>query len=265
MTIALSALWMVATASGCTPVPGTERLWQPSIRWVIVGEMHGTNETPDAFANLVCLAAAKGRPVTIAVEYSANDQSTIDAYLASDGNGQAQSALLTLTEFRAVHQDGRGSVAFLRLWRQLRSLKQAGKITGVVASDVGRSTPPSQERNASMAQTWAGIPAPNHGITLALVGNLHAMRTPIKFGSRIIVPAGALMPAEQTITLNVIGSGGKAWNCQDDGCAAHDNGSPRQAATGIVYSTNADRGWDGSYELGVPTTAAPPAIGPKPR
>ncbi len=230
--IAIVAALLGATASSCTPVPGADRLWQPTTRWVIVGEMHGTNETPDAFANLVCLAATTGRPVTVALEYSGDGQSVINTYLASDGNAQARSALLTLPLWNAEMQDGRGSVAFLRLWDRLRRMKQAGKITGVVASDVGTSTPPGQERNAWMAKAWTAIPEPDHGIVLALVGNVHAMRKPIAFLADTIIPAGSLMPAKQTITVNVVGSGGKAWNCQTDGCIEHDNGPPRQVGTG---------------------------------
>jgi len=87
--IAILAALLGATAS-CTSVSGADQLWQPTTRWVIVGEMHGTNETPDAFSNLICLAAATSRPVTVALEYSADDQAVIDAYLASNGNAQAR-------------------------------------------------------------------------------------------------------------------------------------------------------------------------------
>jgi hypothetical protein len=48
MIFSISAL-LVATASGCTPIAGADNLWVPNTRWVILGEMHGTNETPDAF------------------------------------------------------------------------------------------------------------------------------------------------------------------------------------------------------------------------
>lgn len=165
-------------------------------------------------------------------------------YLASDGSGQARLALLALPLWSAEMQDGRGSTAFLRLWDQLRRMKRAGKIRGVIASDVGRSTAPGQERDASMAKAWTVITAPDDGIILALVGNVHAMRKPMTFSDQTIVTAGSLMPANRTITVNVVGDGGKAWNCQKDGCNAHDNGPFRQVKDGITYSTDADREWD---------------------
>jgi hypothetical protein len=55
----------------------------------------------------------------------------------------------------------------------------------------------------------------------------------------------------RTVKVNVVGSGGTAWHCQQDGCGAHDAGLPREAATVITYSTAADRQWDATYELGM--------------
>lgn len=262
--IAIAAALLSAITPNCAPVPGASRLWQPETRWVIVGEMHGTNESPAAFANLVCLAATTGRPVSVALEHTSDDQAAIDTFLASDGPRLEQAKLLKLFLFRSELQDGRGSVAFMRLFEQLRTLKQAGRINGVIASDIGRATPEGRERNASMAQTWSGIAAPNDAIILAYVGNLHAMRRATSVGDRTIMPAGALMPAKQTVTINVVGNGGEAWNCQDDGCRPHDNGDLRQAALGITYLKAADRQWDAVYELGVQTTAALPANGTGP-
>lgn len=71
--LGIVAALLGAATPACTPVPGSSRLWESTIRWVIVGEMHGTNESPDAFANLICLAAATGRPVTVALEYTADE------------------------------------------------------------------------------------------------------------------------------------------------------------------------------------------------
>ncbi|RYG89555.1 MAG: hypothetical protein EON59_01395 [Alphaproteobacteria bacterium] len=142
-------------------------------------------------------------------------------------------------------------------------MKQAKKISGVIAADVGGFSPSGRDRNVAMAEAWTAIPAPDHGIVIALVGNIHAMRIPITFSSRTIITAGSLMPAKRTITVNVTGSGGKAWTCEQDGCGEHENGGPRQAAVGITFSRDADRRWDASYELGIPTTAAAPAISAK--
>lgn len=256
----VSLALFAATASGCTPVPGADGLWQSRTRWVVVGEIHGTNETPDAFTNLVCLAAATGRPVTVAVEFSADWQPVLDAYLASDGGSKAQAALLTLPVWKAEMQDGRGSVASLRMLDRFRRMKLTGGITGVSGFDIGRSTPPGQTRDAAMAKAWTAMPAAGNGIILALTGNIHAMRRAFVRPNQMIVTAGSLMPPTRTMTVNVVGSGGKAWTCQSDGCGEHANGPPRTAEAGMLYSDKADHPWGATYELGRPTTAAAPAI-----
>lgn len=254
----LSAL-LAASTSLCAPVVGAEQLWQPTARWVIVGEMHGTNETPAAFANLACLASETGRPVTVALEYSKDWQPVVDAYLASDGNGKTRSDLLALSIWGPDFPDGRGSIAFLRLLDELRRMKQKGTIAAVLCTDIDAAASPDQTRDAFMAQAWTSIKAPENAVILALVGNVHAMRTTMVRPNRTIITAGSLMPSARTITVNVVGNGGKAWNCGEDGCGPHDNGSPRNASAGIAFSTSPEFPWSAVYELGKPTTAAVPA------
>ena len=184
-------------------------------RWVIVGEIHGTIETPEAYANLACLAVQSERPVTIAVKYSADWQPVIDAYLRSDGKEKARAALLSLPVWHAKLPDGRGSVAFLRMFDRLRQMFQDGEITGVIGSDVGHATPAELTRNEAMANAWMAIPAPDNGIVLALVGNFHAMRKAAVRPNQTIMTAGSLMLPTRTITINIVGMKGTAWVCED--------------------------------------------------
>ena len=153
MLMAAALALAAASAVGPCPVPpGAEALWQPSIRYLLIGEIHGTAETPAAFADLVCAAARSGRPVTVAVEYSSDDQPVVDAFLASNGDAKARAALLTLPIWHDTWQDGRSSTAFLALFERLRVLKQAGLIRGVVCSDVGKDKPQGIARDAIMAR-----------------------------------------------------------------------------------------------------------------
>jgi hypothetical protein len=248
-----------ASAMACTPVPGADRLWEPSTRWVIVGEIHGTVETPAAFTDLACLASETGRPVVVAIEYSADWQSVVDAWLLSDGGEAARAALMTLRIWRTDIPDGRGSVAFLDMLDRLRRMKQAGQIAGVVCADVSETGWGDETRDSLMARAWQSIDAPEDGIILALVGNAHAMRLPWTLRDRTIVTAASLMPPERAITVSVFGNGGTAWNCREGGCGPRPNGPPRAAATGITYLTAPDARWGAIFELGVPTTAAEPA------
>ena len=262
MIVALAAL--AAATMPCTPVPGAEKLWRPEIRWVVIGEMHGTAETPPAFLNLACLAARSGRPVTVALEYPSDCQPELDAFLASDGGPQARSALLTLPIWHSPMPDGRSSRAFQALIEGLRRLRQTRMIDGVVASDDSYAMRGVMPRDAAMARQWQAIPAPAGGVILVLVGNFHAIRRSVG-PQGTMHPSASLLPADRTVTVNVVGNGGSAWNCMSDGCGVHSNGPPRQAERGIHPLNDAERRWDTVYELGVPTTASPPAVAESPQ
>jgi hypothetical protein len=265
MITALMAMLLSAAPSPCAAVPGADQLLGSSINWVVIGEMHGTNETPDAFADLVCLAAKTGRPVTVALEYPVDEQPVIDAFLASDGGPTAQAGLLAAPVWHRDMQDGRTSVAFLRLFHRLRVMKQHHLIEGVRAFDVPDKGNEPRERNAAMADHLTALVSGPDRLVMVLVGNFHAVRHPLERGGTTIRPAAALLPRDRTVTINVIGNGGVAWNCQQDGCGPHDYGGDPKAMAGIVPVTDADGGWDMLYMLGKPVTAAVPAVPAEPR
>lgn len=52
----------------CRTVASAETLWRDDVRYIFVGETHGTTEAPAAFADLVCAALEQG-PVTVSIEY----------------------------------------------------------------------------------------------------------------------------------------------------------------------------------------------------
>lgn len=259
-------LELVAVASAaltpCTPLAGVDALWQPPVRWVVAGEIHGTEEVPEAFANLACLASKTGRPVVVGLEYSADWQPAVDAYLESSGGADARAALLTIPVWHNPIQDGRGSAAFFRMIERFRKMKQSGQIDAVHCYDVGSDWRPEEKRDAVMARNWKALSAPDDAIILLLSGNVHAMRHPMARPGGSITTAASLMPADRTMTVNFANNGGEAWNCRAEGCGTHKNGPPRNAVAGLVRTTNADVPWHFIFELGRPTIASPPAIDP---
>ena len=61
-----------------------EQLWsRPGIRFVVVGEMHGTVETPAIFRDLVCSAFELKRPILAGVELG--EQHDVDVFMRSGG------------------------------------------------------------------------------------------------------------------------------------------------------------------------------------
>ena len=90
MRIALQFLLMMglaihaAATTSCSPVPGADQIWsKSSVHWVFIGELHGSNETPAAFGNLVCDAIAHGKHVTVALERPSSEQTALDNVLTA--------------------------------------------------------------------------------------------------------------------------------------------------------------------------------------
>jgi len=261
MLMAAALALAAASAVGPCPVPpGAEALWRPSIRYLLIGEIHGTEETPAAFADLVCAAARSGRPVTVAVEYSSDDQPVVDAFLVSNGDAKARAALLTLPIWHDTWQDGRSSTAFLALFERLRVLQQAGLIRGVVCSDVGKDKPRGIARDAIMARNWQAVPLGPDGLLIALAGNVHMMRKPVERPGMTIHTAGSLMPRGATMTVDVGYNGGSSWTCEQDGCGSHSGGRAEAAKPGLAPTADPDARFDAVLELGTPVHAALPAL-----
>jgi hypothetical protein len=248
-----------AAATQCRPVAGAERLWgKPETRWIMIGEMHGTAEMPATFADLVCLAAATGRPVTVALEQTADYQPAIDAFLASDGGPAARAAFLGASMWTRF-KDGRSSEAMLALYDRLRLLKQAGQIRAVVAFIPAKPTVGDGPHNAAMAETLITIPAAPNALILAYMGSVHAAKSRFGQGDAAFLPAAAALPPDRTVSVYLDSNGGEAWNCMADGCAAHSM-QPRDLKPGFTSADRLPWRYDWVYELGLKSTASRPAV-----
>ena len=136
-----------------------------------------------------------------------------------------------------------------------------GRVSRVVAFQPAWEGPFDAVRyEAAMAKLLRDA-SPDAGTrVVALVGNVHAMLREVNFGGKAYLPAAALLPKGETLTLNVSPNGGSAWNCTNQGCGAHDDAwpPPRPYPRRIVLG--GDTPWSGSFYLGVATTASPPAV-----
>ena len=262
MLFALCLAWngYTETRPSCEPLPHIEDLWaSPGLRFILVGELHGTNETPAVFRDLVCAAASSGRPVVVGVERGAGEQEAIDAFMAPADHEAATNALLAKSGWSTL--DGRSSRAMLMLLEDLRALKLNGRISDVVAFDARADLPPAsgEQRMASTLIAAAGH-HPN-ALVLALTGNLHASKKLVEgFGAYPFM--AMLLPAEQTLSLFVAGRGGEAWNSQDGECRPHRQGATGGPQRGVVLSQNAAPmpGYDGVLSTGLADTASFPAV-----
>jgi hypothetical protein len=246
----------------CGPIPGWNQvLADKRVRWIVIGELHGTSETPAIFADAVCLTAANRGPVVVGLEIPTGDQPAIDAFMASDGGPEAQTEFLRALIWH-MPKDGRSSEAFFRLFESLRRLHAQGHVTRVVAFqdstpyDRSAGQAPYEEKLAAIVRDAATPGA----TVIALVGNLHARKTEVDFG-KPFMPMASRLPADRTLTLDAVGNGGTAWNCTGPtppDCGPHPNRANAPAERGVELKPVEDGAYDGRLNLGTETTASPP-------
>jgi hypothetical protein len=249
--------------AACSPIPGAEQAWsKPALRWVFVGELHGSNETPEEFLNLVCDALARGRQVTVALERPTSEQAALDGILNATDSPAATRRLLSEPGW-VNGMDGRASEAMLRLLIALRALRRSYPDLAVAAFDAPYSgnAPGARDEVMGHALLAVGSAAPKN-LILVLTGNIHAMQAPV-FGYDL---AAMFLPAGQRLSLEVTDRGGESWTDNVGGCGAWKGGIRDKDITrprGIFFDPSlAPYGKvDGILSLGVPLTASAPAAG----
>jgi hypothetical protein len=247
-----------APAPTCAAIDGVDALLKPGAT-VLLGEMHGTAESPRFVGDLACHAAQRG-PVTIALEIPQDEQPRIDRYLASAGTDADRAALLDSEFWTRPDQDGRSSQAMLALIERARADHFA-----VNAFDIPSGVQ-STTRDRDMAATFvAARKAAPDAIVVGLTGNYHSRKSigarwdpAMKFMARYIEELGVPLT-----TLDVARDGGSAWVCMADDAGAMscgENSAPPQPRDRSWYLTLGGDipGHDGQYIVG-PTTASPPA------
>lgn len=189
---------------------------------VVVGEMHGTREAPALVAALAG-HMVESKPLTVALEIPAQEQTRIDAYLASDGSVAAQHELLGGAFWRRPHErsDGRRSEAIVGLIAQLRALHAAHPTLRVLAFDDNTFFDQERSRDALMADALrSAFLARPEARLLVLTGNYHArLDQPhqVKSGDRWIQPpppmAGMLQDLG-VVSIYLAARAGEYWGCR---------------------------------------------------
>ena len=271
MKKALVWLLVIGTTGGtrfakaaCTPVPGAAQLWSnASLKWVWVGETHGSNESPAAFANLVCNALESGRRVGVALERPTTEQPALQAMLTSAKLPDAGKALLGQPDWQDS-PDGRSSNAMLQLMLSLRALRKRYLTLQVYAVDGPSYTAARGSRDEAIGNSVLALKKEDPGaLILVLTGNVHAMRAPL-FGfptSAMVLPESEFVSLEFTDR-----KGSQAWISTSAGCGPQTSGvadKDQARPYGIYLDPNLSPVGkvDGVFALGTPLTASSPAVG----
>lgn len=209
-----------------------------------LGEMHGTQESPDLALCLVKDALARrDGPVVVSLELPA------DA-------GDAQSLFWNGT-------DGRSSLAMQGLVVQLMVMTA---IEPRLSVDFHAECPMSEmptDFNAFVNECYGRnlVASAAKGYLIALSGNVHALRTLPAYVGGTYKPAGGYLPANVRTVDIVTVDDGSFWGCQDNGCGVHVLKGSHDLAGLSGFQPDTARGYDYLYVLQT-STASPPAAAP---
>jgi hypothetical protein len=262
---AVLAITSVAAESAtCKPVAGADKLLRPG-KVLLLGEQHGTEESPGFGLDLACHAAEAGLPVRFGIEISASEHSRVNVFLASSGDEASRRALLEGAPWQAQNQYGVTSEAMYRLFDGLRALRRSGHDVHVVLFNQP-GTGGGRARDRRMAEHLAGVAGQSkEGLFVVLTGNIHSRVTRGTRWSADYEPMGYLLSKavspERVVALDVAHSGGTAWVCLagEEGCGGQRFGPRGPGGEGVTINDSPDAtGHHGWYHVGS-ITASPPA------
>lgn len=246
----------------CEQIPGAKSLLdRPVLRWIVVGETHGTNEIPRAFGDLVCLASLS-QPVAVALEQAVSEQTAINEFIASDGAKAATDLFLSSGIWSQSFKDGRSSEAVFQLFQRLRELRAAGRITKVVAFQPLYNPGPAGfdmgDYESALAASLMSQAAGEERV-LVLVGNVHATHASPDWANPPYLPMAGHLPGGASISLDARFNGGSFWACTSESeCGAQSASRVGENVERGVTLGGEGGAHSGALNLGVPATASAP-------
>ena len=268
--VTLAVIGGATTASSgraCSDIPGLGGILEHR-KVLVVGEMHGTEESPAFVAEVICQAASSGRSVTLGLELLDSERSGIDTYLDSERTAADKARLTGTGAWSAEYQDGRTSGAILELLERVAEIGAGGASIDVELFDRG-GWKTGQERDRLMAEALAGIvDETTSDLVVILTGNIHSRvsrGTPWDQGYEPMAYLLSKKIDKELLALDVSHAGGTAWICTGaapSSCGVKRvNGRSEGAHPAITLGTDpATTGHHGRYHVGS-LTASPPAAG----
>ncbi len=166
---------------------------------LVLGEVHGSKETPAAFLALVDNILTRARVVSVGLEMPSNATAAV---CGAETPGTALGSFWTRKT-----QDGRSSQAMRDMVCQLKKRAAKGRVRLVYLDTIPRNSDEMARRVA------AELAAKSHPMAI-LIGNFHARNAPTSFTERL--RAAGL----KVTSLTASSPDATTWNCTQDGCAA---------------------------------------------
>lgn len=241
---------------GCLQVAGAEEVLRKG-QVLLLGEIHGTNESPEFVQAIVCLALETGLGVTVALELPQSEEPTVVRFVKGGKPRVSREEIARLPFWAKDYQDGRASIAMLDLLEELRKRKVAGENVEVILLDKPQDF---ARRDQEMAdRLLSAVEASPENFFVTLTGNLHNRTAPEsgRMGARVVEKLGRA----RVVSLNVSHTGGSAWICEATaGCGPLELGGRGEGSAPSIqlFEEPDPRGYQGSYFVGA-ISASPPA------
>ena len=263
----------------CIQVKSADDVLCPSAQWLdlpdhislfVFGELHGNNESPQAFADQLCHELGQDQDIIVALELPTNMQDAINEWINSTEE-VSQSTLLAhpfwdvqiddvgKVDSTKSKADGRSSLAMFKLIEQIRQYNQAfgniqiATIDGINYDQLNRYTSLA-DRDHIMAGNINLLTMDHPGArVMVLVGNAHAKRAAPNDSP--FTPMASLLETEH-MSIHLMPLFGTSWNCHAV-C-----GIQHYRAAEIIHHLqliNHNPAYDVVLNLGF-ITASPPAI-----
>ncbi|WP_394200306.1 hypothetical protein [Shewanella waksmanii] len=211
LALTLFASCVAQNAWSCDEVPPKiTRIIANTDEVILVGEYHGTQESPKLFFDIVCNSIkVSSQKLTVAIEL-------IDGDITLNGDNKSLAEDIENSTIWMEQHDGKTSVAMFELLLKLNQLVREDKVN-VIFFDSDK-----QERDLEMAKNIKESLLSNT-LVIALTGNRH---NKIKHGNSWDLESknmGAYL-AEMGVNLssiNLLVNGGSAWVCKPN-CTNHD-------------------------------------------
>lgn len=255
----------------CHAVEGLSQLLEPG-RILLVGEFHGTAESPEFVADAACLARKAGRSVTVGLEIPVDEEARVTTYLSSAGTEADRSALLSGPFWQAEYQDGRRSQAMSSLIEALRSLSRGASPVHVVLLDSPGELKDPQARDRAMAERLKNAAQQRpRDLFITLTGNIHNRLAKGVPWDPQYEPMGFVLSQNlstmRLTSLDVAYAGGTAWSCETpeaSSCQARPlhGKAVTKGRKVMLWDAVSKDGYSGIYNVDA-VTASPPAARPK--
>lgn len=196
---------------------------------LVIGEIHGTQETPALVAALLH-TAKRDEPLLLGLEIPRQEQAAIEAFLRWDDSATARRALMQGAFWQREGQDGRSSAAMFELLDAVRRLRAHGTNITVICFDDGAPPIDGLDRDARMAQNLRrALVAHGRPRALVLAGNLHARLRQRQGGARNAQAFMAWHLRDLAPWSIAVGAPtGSYWACAAD-CGVHPFGAGQAA------------------------------------